>query len=335
MATETTSTDSFEQEDTQTGQLGRLLKEYRETAEMDISQLAEALCLTPSAVKALENEDFSNLPEAPYVRGYLRSYARLAEADPSKVIALYEDLRGSSPEELEYNFAPKVSLSEVTKPSISPMAMRLGLLVGLLLLLGLLSMIPGVKDWTSSVWARFSQPNATQSAESPGTDLINNPSLTGNIPGNLPGITTEDEGTPVAGETGETPNNADTSQIADSETAATHTANAEGSATDANTQEQKPAADEDENAATDEAGTPGDTNIKLTFSKEVWMRIRDKNGKTVFEALNPAGTEKVLSLTKPLNIRVGNAQGLELTVNGEKMDISEFIKGSIARFVIE
>ena len=75
--------------------------------------------------------------------------------------------------------------------------------------------------------------------------------------------------------------------------------------------------------------------IKLVFNKEVWLRIRDKNKKTLFEATNSAGEEKILNLKKPLTFRVGNAQGLSLFVDNKAVDISGYIKGSVANFTLE
>ena len=65
------------------------------------------------------------------------------------------------------------------------------------------------------------------------------------------------------------------------------------------------------------------------------MRIKDGKKKTVFEGQNASGQEKELQLKKPLTFRVGNAQGLSLFVDGKSVDISRYIKGSIANFTLE
>ncbi len=73
----------------------------------------------------------------------------------------------------------------------------------------------------------------------------------------------------------------------------------------------------------------------MVFTKEVWMRIKNKDNKTVYEGQTKSGQERSLSLEKPLTFRVGNAQGLSLFVDGKPVDISQYIKGSIANFTLK
>lgn len=51
-----------------------------------IEDVAGNLNLTVDVVRALESGDHSNLPEAAFVRGYLRAYARLMEIDETVVL---------------------------------------------------------------------------------------------------------------------------------------------------------------------------------------------------------------------------------------------------------
>ena len=99
------------------GQLGLILKENRERNGHNIYEVAEALCLSPEIVTALEEEDYNALPEPPYIRGYLRSYAKFAEIDSEEIIALYEKQRGADPKDLEYHFKPS-NHDSLPKPSI-------------------------------------------------------------------------------------------------------------------------------------------------------------------------------------------------------------------------
>jgi cytoskeleton protein RodZ len=70
---------------------GARLTAARERAGITITEVAARLRLHPNQVRALEQENFSALPEAAYVRGFLRSYARLVGVDPAPLV---DDLNG-------------------------------------------------------------------------------------------------------------------------------------------------------------------------------------------------------------------------------------------------
>lgn len=319
------------------GDLSALLVEYRETANLSVDQIAEALCLSPNSIKALEAEDFDRLPEPPYVRGYLRSYARFAEQDSTRIINVYNSLRGEPTPDYQtqaLNVSANSDYNTVSKPLITPQRFRLGLLAALLLLLAILSMVPGVRDWAGGLWSSFSDESSTTTAVSENTQESSQtglPSLTGELPGNLPIDPDAKAETEEASTTDETPA-AETQQENAEESEAVTTEETKNNEESADNEK----ADEDATASTEEESAPeGDTNLKFTFKEQVWMRIQDASGKTVFQGLNPAGTEKELSLNSPLKFRVGNAQGMTLFVNGKEMDTSEFVKGSVANFGIE
>jgi hypothetical protein len=91
-------------------------------------------------------------------------------------------------------------------------------------------------------------------------------------------------------------------------------------------------------AATDTATTPplaGEVNIKMEFAEEVWMQIKDDDKKTLFESLNTAGNIKEFKATPPLNVKIGNAPGVKIYVNGQPFDLTAHTKGSVARFRVE
>jgi cytoskeleton protein RodZ len=66
---------------------GARLKWERERQGLSIGDVAGRLRLHPNQVRALEQEALSQLPEAAYVRGFVRSYARVLNADPAPVLA--------------------------------------------------------------------------------------------------------------------------------------------------------------------------------------------------------------------------------------------------------
>lgn len=329
------------------GDLKAKLRRIRDEAGYTIPQMADAMCLSESVITDLENEDFDKLADPPYIRGYLRNYAKLSDNDPTELIECYESLRGSDGSDLDYKIKASSSVNTQSKKSISPVIAQLLLLALLLAGLGSLSMIPGVNNWIKSSWENFS--NQFSSGPNQG---IENPDLIGSLPVPIPLPedtpssveplinsnskidTNSDQAQPQPTESTnvESVNNTDSDQeIVTTNTETPETVNVTPEPTEVAT-----ITTESEEPTLENLNTATDTiSVKLIFNKEVWLRIKDKDNKTVFEGLNPVGTDKNLNLQKPLTFKVGNAQGLSLMVDDEAIDISQYIKGSVANFTLE
>jgi len=323
------------------GDLTAIFRRYREERGLNINQVAEALCLSPKIITALETEQLDQLPEPPYVRGYLRSYAKFAEVDPTSMITAYEKLRGAKPNELDYHFAAAPASSRNNRGGFTSGLLKFALLILLLGFLAMLWMIPGVKDWVGNTWNKFSQESTSGYTSDGQTD---NPLLTSSIPTPLPidDNTLTAGTTPIEGDVANsgpavltTEGNVSFPSVDSGPIPAEGTAEA---ATPPGTPEEDAAKDDSETAESDSetAEVPeGSSTLKMTFNDEVWMRIRDKESKKLFEALSQKGDTKEMVLPRPMVIRVGNAQKLDLTVDGKPFDMAPFIRGSVANFTIE
>jgi cytoskeletal protein RodZ len=316
--------------------LGSRLRTYREQNGHDIHEVAEALCLSPTIVNALEQEDFDALPEPPYVRGYLRSYAKFAEIEPQEIIDLYEAKRGVSPDNLEYHFKP--TNNALAKPAVSASVVRLSLVALLLVSLAALSMIPAVNGWIGETWEGFSK----QTAEKNYADAQKEPIAATRqyeIPAPLPGekpdivepVTTKKATLLAENATNTTEDATAQQQNADKKSNSETNNDAEKSATKTTEENQQ----ENNTTETGITDTEEGTKLKFVFKKEVWMRIKDKHKKTVFESISHAGDEKEIKLKKPMTFRIGNASNVEIYVDDKRLDISAFTKGSVANFAIE
>ena len=71
---------------------GARLQRARESKNMEVSEAAESLNLSPGVVKSLEADDYRALPNATFVKGYLRSYARLLEIPGEELVRSYESI---------------------------------------------------------------------------------------------------------------------------------------------------------------------------------------------------------------------------------------------------
>ena len=73
-------------------ELGKLLRQNREQQQLSLGDVSEHLKLPARQVEALENADFSKLPEPVFVRGFLRSYGRYLNLDEAVLNSYLEQI---------------------------------------------------------------------------------------------------------------------------------------------------------------------------------------------------------------------------------------------------
>lgn len=61
--------------------VGNTLREAREQLGMSVNDVANRIKFAPRQIESLEADDYASLPEAAFVRGFVRSYARLLQLD--------------------------------------------------------------------------------------------------------------------------------------------------------------------------------------------------------------------------------------------------------------
>lgn len=65
---------------------GAQLARQRQSAGLSVTDVAASLRLHPNQVRAIEQEDLARLPAPAYVRGFIRSYARVLNIDPTPLL---------------------------------------------------------------------------------------------------------------------------------------------------------------------------------------------------------------------------------------------------------
>jgi len=91
-----------------TPSIGRTLKACREGKNISVNDIASKMHLDVKIINAIEEDNFSSLPDAIYVRGYIRSYSKLLGADADGLVKLYEQHGG--------DFEPEI-IPEIRHPS--------------------------------------------------------------------------------------------------------------------------------------------------------------------------------------------------------------------------
>ena len=67
--------------------VGSALREARTKLGLNVADVAHRIKFAPRQIETLEADDFIRLPEITFVRGFVRSYARLLQIDPSPLLA--------------------------------------------------------------------------------------------------------------------------------------------------------------------------------------------------------------------------------------------------------
>lgn len=128
--------------------IGQALTEAREACGMSIESISEELCISKRYLRALEANEFQELPEKPFAIGFLRAFAELVEVDSNPLV---EQLtiqlspeEESEPESLKQE--PVETLAESSKPGRLLVSIAMGLLVSGYLVWSTLSKEKQVED---------------------------------------------------------------------------------------------------------------------------------------------------------------------------------------------
>jgi len=131
--------------------LGKMLREARERIGLSVADVANQIKFAPRQIEALEADDFQHLPEMTFVRGFVRSYAKILDMDVQPLL-----------EALPQTNAPPMPLIpvsvEVPFPDAHSVNWQNLIWLGITLLLAVMVVAFAVWHYTTPV----SQPNVAQ-----------------------------------------------------------------------------------------------------------------------------------------------------------------------------
>lgn len=91
---------------------GEYLRQVRVSQKRELTTVADDLKMPIKTLEALEQDDYNALPEATFIKGYFRSYARYLKVDPVKLVSrfdeVYQNETGMVPNEVLNNSPIKI-----------------------------------------------------------------------------------------------------------------------------------------------------------------------------------------------------------------------------------
>ncbi|MEX2489755.1 MAG: helix-turn-helix domain-containing protein, partial [Pseudomonadales bacterium] len=82
--------EDAEQTSDSTETASEMLRKAREEKGLSQKEVADQLFLTETFVRYIDDGEFHKIPKQPFVKGYLRSYARVVNLSGDKVVACYQ-----------------------------------------------------------------------------------------------------------------------------------------------------------------------------------------------------------------------------------------------------
>lgn len=283
---------------------GRLLAAQRQRLGLSVNEIAARLRLHPRQIDAIEQEVLERLPKGPFVRGFVRNYAKELKLDPEPLL---EDLRrhlAGSDEEggnaAAQTRAPAGAVSPMFRIALAEQISRPVVITVVLVLLIALAII-------GSLSTRDGAENTV--AEAPRSAVPAAPPLPAPAPNGA--AAPPQEGAPAGTPGTET---ATTSGAAVPAPSAVGEAASPGPA---------PATTTSPPTAIEKRGPAVSSNtLRLRFTDESWVEVTQSDGRILLSQLNAPGTEQRLEGKPPLKLVIGNAQGVALEFRGKPIDLA-------------
>lgn len=301
--------------------VGVTLAAAREEQQRSLESVAADLHLQPEVVRAIENGDEAKVPAPTFLRGYVRSYARLLGLDDTSLTA-------QLPLVNEYRPAP---LKRVGMRRSGVSLPRVKWLVWILLLAALAVMIIYGVPAVERLWSqRSSEPVSDQlqlplagseeSPESAETVLL---PVSDELPvGEEPVISAELPETVQSVVGGALVDQPESDEEKQSEPKQTLSVEAEADK-EKSPESRKPAPQ-----------AAGPAVIQMRFLEDSWVEM-EANGRKLVVGVQPAGSERTVRAEPPIQILLGNAPGVEITYRGEAVDITSHQRGKVARLTLD
>lgn len=282
---------------------GALLRQARQSAGMDIAVLASALKVPVNKLQALENDDFTVLPDAVFARALASSVCRTLKVDPAPVLGQLP--QGQAPRLVgdKDGLNAKFKDPQDKAPPLRLPAASRGVSLTVLVLLAAAAAVyflpSGMLEFDL---ARAPAPAPAQAVVEASQE---NGSVSEAVPGAESAVSAQSPASdvPAAAPTAAVP-------AAAVPMVAASVASAAGTAV-------------------------ASALLEFRATAESWVQVRDAAGAVVFERTLKAGESAQAPGKPPLSVVVGKVNATEVMVRGAPFDLSTVARENVARFEVK
>jgi cytoskeleton protein RodZ len=273
---------------------------------LSLQKAADEMHLDAWVVEALEADKYDRIGPAVYAKGHLRKYAAMLAIPGEEIVAAYDALHASAANPPPPSPAVRVHQAPPLVGNLPKGQIAAGI--------AFLFIVAGVLLWKP--WQQRATPAA------PGNQTpVQMPRGDASVPG-------------AAGGSGERTRVAEPleGEAKGREPATAGYTGGESPATAARATVQ-PAASSATGAAPIAVIGAGHARLRMSFSTDSWVEVRDSAGRSLFSGYGRANSVKVLAGDAPLRVYLGYASGVQLEINDHAVAIGRsLVHGDVARF---
>jgi cytoskeleton protein RodZ len=314
--------------------LGTMLREAREHLNLSVAEVAAQIKFAPRQIEALESDDFRQLPEVAFLRGFVRSYAKILNLDARPLLAALPQEKAAAAELIPASV-------EVPYPVDNTSQRQNLILLGASLLLAVIAVGFSVWHFTNpqrqSTVAKLETPvplpaekqvSPEPMVQKQNTTAPSNPAEPKRQSSSIAEQTASQPEKILPKPKAIEPSKQSSATAAQSSVRATKT---KAKAVEAAPQTQT--TDSGNKVVTEAPNTV----LKLVFDEESWAEIKDKDGNMISSQINPRGSELNVKGQLPLSLVIGHAATTHVYKNGQPVDMSPYINSSseVARFTLQ
>jgi cytoskeleton protein RodZ len=286
-----------------TDSIGAELAQAREERGLSISDVAQQLKFAPRQLEALEQDRYEQLPGGTFVRGMVRSYARLLKLEPEPLLERISG-RFAAPDAgtLAARYSQPVPFSDNARRSTF---VYLGLSLGVLVLAAGIG-YSWYRDHNQSARLAAAKRAAQVVAKAPAQAPRAQPKV----------VEVAAAAEPVA------PKAPPQVKI-----------ESPAKVTQARAMDVAPPPKQEKVVAAPLTGASN--RVVIRCNEEAWIEVKDANDRMLVSSLNPKGAERVVRARGPLTLVIGNPAQVRVMHNDRSIDLAPHTKSGIARFTLE
>lgn len=279
--------------------VGYSLSAARQRLGLSVADVARIIKFSHRQIEALESENFSSLSGATFVRGFIRSYARLVQLDAAPLLARFDrlvpqvDVAVQCPQDTGATLPPSGEYGEHRSSILKWSLVAVLTLVSIVALYAFFAGRPGSGAQKVEMSPAMSSTAPMPSSPSP-------PASGASLPQSAPVMPPS---TVVLGGAGVT----------------------------------VPAEERGQAASPITAAVPNSDIRQMIFVFEgrSWVEVRDASRSVVFAQNNEAGSRQVVNGKPPFSVVVGNAPQVQLLYEDRQIDLQPHTRVDVARFTLE